>query len=124
MADVPPRLIDASLKGLCPRCGARTLYAGLLRFAPKCSHCSLDYSRFNVGDGASAALILLIETLFVIAAIIVQLSFSPPFWVHIILWVPLATAATILALRGSKAAQQCAQADLPDDRVSTRVDYM
>jgi len=104
MADDPPRLIDASLKGLCPRCGARTLYAGLLRFAPKCSHCGLDYSRFNVGDGASAALILLIETFFVIAAIVVQLSFSPPFWVHIILWVPLATGATIIALRGSKAA--------------------
>ncbi|WP_420605922.1 DUF983 domain-containing protein [Novosphingopyxis sp.] len=104
MADAPPELIETSLKGLCPRCGAQTLFAGLLRFDQICPNCGLDFDRFNVGDGASAALILLIETLFVVLAIIVQLSFSPPFWVHIILWVPLATAATILGLRGGKAA--------------------
>ena len=104
MADAAPALIETSLKGLCPQCGARTLFAGMLRFAHRCPRCALDFDRFNVGDGASAALILLIETVFVILAIIVQLSFSPPFWVHIILWVPLATAATILGLRGGKAA--------------------
>ena len=104
MADVPPDFIQASLKGLCPRCGSRTLFAGMLRFAKKCSNCGLELDRFNVGDGAAAPLILLIGTVFVALAIIVQLSFSPPFWVHIILWAPLATAATMLSLRGTKAA--------------------
>ena len=104
MADAPPEILQASLKGLCPRCGHQTLFAGVLRFAQKCTHCGLAFDRFNVGDGASAALILLIGTLFVVLAIIVQLSFSPPFWVHIVLWVPLATAATMAALRGTKAA--------------------
>ena len=104
MADTPPPLLQASLKGLCPQCGAQTLFAGMLSFAKSCRRCGLDYSKFNVGDGAAAALILLIGTLFVALAIIVQLSFSPPFWVHILLWVPLTTAATILSLRGTKAA--------------------
>lgn len=104
MADAPPELLQASVKGLCPQCGARTLFAGMLSFAKACPNCGLDFERFNVGDGAAAALILIIETVFVVLAIVVQLSFSPPFWVHIILWVPLATAATIVGLRGGKAA--------------------
>ncbi len=104
MADAPPEILHASLKGLCPRCGSQTLFNGILRFAKRCTRCELDFDRFNVGDGAAAALILLIGTLFVALAIIVQLGFSPPFWVHIILWVPLATAFTLLSLRGSKAA--------------------
>jgi uncharacterized protein (DUF983 family) len=31
-----PSLAAATFKGLCPRCGARTLFAGTARFAPKC----------------------------------------------------------------------------------------
>ena len=104
MAETPPEFLAASLKGLCPRCGAQTLFAGVLQFSKTCPKCGLNFEKFNVGDGASAALILLIGTVFVALAIIMQLSFSPPFWVHIILWVPLATAATILSLRGTKAA--------------------
>ncbi len=76
----------------------------MLSFAPACDRCALPFARYNVGDGPAAVLILLIGTLFVALAIIVQLSFEPPFWVHVILWVPLTSAATILALRGAKAA--------------------
>lgn len=104
MADRPPEFLEASLKGLCPRCGGQTLFAGMLRFAPRCGRCGLAFDRYNVGDGPAAVLILLIGTLFVALAIFVQLSVEPPFWVHVILWVPLTTAATILALRGTKAA--------------------
>ena len=32
-----------------------------------------------------------------------ELSLSPPFWVHILLWIPLSAAAVLLALRVSKA---------------------
>ena len=47
-------------EGLCPRCGARTLFAGLARFAPSCSSCGLDFASYNVGDGPAAFLILIV----------------------------------------------------------------
>lgn len=99
-----PGIAEAALFGLCPRCGARTLFAGLIRFADRCGNCGLDYGRFNVGDGPAAFLTLVIGGLVTILAIWLQLSVSPPFWVHILLWVPLTAIAVVLGLRGSKAA--------------------
>jgi len=100
----PPSLIHASLHGLCPRCGGKTLFAGLLAFAPKCHLCGLDFARFNVGDGPAAFLTLIVGTIVVVLAISVQLSVEPPWWVHVLLWVPLTVALVIGGLRLAKAA--------------------
>jgi uncharacterized protein (DUF983 family) len=58
--------------------------------------------RFNVGDGPAAFLIFIVGGLVVGLAIWVELRFSPPFWVHILLWLPLAAALTIGLLRLGK----------------------
>ena len=88
--------------GNCPRCRAKTLYAGVISFAPKCRACGLDFSTFNVGDGAAAFLTLIIGAAVSALAIWLQLRFEPPFWVHIVLWVPLTTFAVLAGLRYGK----------------------
>jgi uncharacterized protein (DUF983 family) len=95
--------VQVALRGLCPRCGAPTLFSGWVRFADRCSACGLDISAFNVGDGPAAFLILILGGAIVAAAITLELSLSPPFWVHILLWIPLSAVAVLLALRVSKA---------------------
>jgi len=99
-----PGLVPAALFGLCPRCGSRTLFAGLTKFAPRCRVCGLDIESYNVGDGPAAFLTLIIGALVVGLALWLELSVHPPFWVHIILWVPITTAAVIWGLRAGKAA--------------------
>ena len=94
---------DAALRGLCPRCGSPGLFAGFLRFSDRCRVCGLDYAGFNVGDGAAAFLILIVGALVVGLAIAVELSFGPPWWVHVLLWVPLTAILTIGLLRLGKA---------------------
>ena len=99
---VPPPPIQAGLKGLCPRCGAKTLFVGWIKFADRCTVCELDLAAFNVGDGPAAFLTLIIGTLVVGLAIWLQLAVEPPWWVHVLLW-PVVTLALILAsLRASK----------------------
>lgn len=98
-----PGLTEAALFALCPRCGAKGLFSGMIRFSDRCAACGLDYIRFNVGDGPAAFLTLLIGGLGTVLAIWLQLAASPPFWVHIILWIPLTTAAVVLGLRAAKA---------------------
>src|SRR4051794_37500187 len=97
-----PTPLASALRGLCPRCGAKTLFRGLASFAPRCRACGLDYAAFNVGDGPAAFLILIIGALITGLAIALELSASPPFWVHIVLWVPLTAAAVVLSLRAAK----------------------
>ena len=95
--------VQVALRGLCPRCGAPALFSGWVRFADRCSACGLDISAFNVGDGPAAFLILIVGGAIVAAAIALELSLSPPFWVHMLLWIPLSAVAVLLALRVSKA---------------------
>ncbi len=98
-----PSLAAAASEGLCPHCGAKTLFAGLARFAPKCRSCGLDFSSYNVGDGPAAFLILIVGALVAVGAIMVDLLFVPPWWVHLI-WLPIGAGLTIWGLRIGKAA--------------------
>jgi uncharacterized protein (DUF983 family) len=93
--------LQAALKGDCPRCGAHTLFAGWVGFAPKCRNCGLDFDSFNVGDGPAAFLIFIVGTITVVSALVVDGAFSPPWWVHLV-WIPVATALTVGGLRLSK----------------------
>ena len=108
MADAPangaaPSLAAATIEGLCPRCGARTLFAGLTSFAPHCSNCGLDFAAYNVGDGPAAFLILIVGAVVAGGAILLDQAVSPPWWVHLI-WLPVAAGLTIYGLRLGKAA--------------------
>ena len=89
--------------GHCPRCRAKTLYGGVISFAPKCNACELDFSAFNVGDGPAAFLTLIIGAVISALAIWLQLRFEPPFWVHVVLWLPLTIFAVLAGLRAGKA---------------------
>jgi uncharacterized protein (DUF983 family) len=80
------------------------LFAGLVRFAPRCRACGLDYAAFNVGDGPAAFLILLVGALIAGLAIALELAAEPPVWVHVLLWPPLTLAAVLGLLRVGKAA--------------------
>ena len=99
-----PGHAEAALFGLCPRCGGRTLFAGWTRFADRCRACGLDLSRFNVGDGPAAFLTLIVGAVVVVLALSLQLAAEPPWWLHVILWVPLTVLGVVLGLRVSKAA--------------------
>jgi uncharacterized protein (DUF983 family) len=91
-----------AVSGLCPRCGAPGLFDGPIRFAPKCKSCGLDYAAFNVGDGAAAFLILIVGAVLTVGAIVVELKYSAPWWVHLV-WVPIGIALTLAGLRLGKA---------------------
>jgi uncharacterized protein (DUF983 family) len=99
-----PGIAEAALFGLCPRCGAKTLFTGWTRFADRCRACGLDLTNFNVGDGPAAFLTMIVGALVVILALWLQLSVEPPWWVHVLLWVPLTTIGVVFGLRLAKAA--------------------
>lgn len=104
-----PPIGRAALFGLCPECGARTLFDSAIGFAPRCTACGLDFRSYNVGDGPAAILILIIGALVVGGVITLQLTAHPPFWVQVILWGPFAVILVLLGLRGSKGALLAAE---------------
>ena len=99
-----PPVWRAALFGLCPECGAPTLFDGPVKFRAKCDSCGLDYGRYNVGDGPAAFLTLIIGALLIAVALTLDAVVRPPFWVHVVLWVPLTAAAVVYGLRVGKGA--------------------
>ena len=102
-AGTPPEPLAAATGGLCPRCGAKTLFAGFIAFAPRCTNCGLDFLRFNVGDGPTVFLTMGIGTLVTVLAVFAELLYSPPTWLHVALWLPLTLGGVAVSLRFTKA---------------------
>lgn len=102
-ASKSPGAFRAALLGVCPRCGKGKLFAGYLSVAPRCSSCGLDYSGFDAGDGPSVFVILIVGALVAGGALIVEVNFQPPYWVHAVLWLPVTAILTVVFLRLAKA---------------------
>ena len=106
MQDAPaPTVYDSAMRGLvcrCPRCGKGKLYAGFLTLRPSCKVCGLDYAFIDSGDGPAIFVIMLAGAIVVAAALIVEVKYQPPFWLHAALWLPLILVTTLLPLRSMK----------------------
>jgi uncharacterized protein (DUF983 family) len=105
MTTPPIPLSQTILCGLtcrCPRCGQGKLFDGFLTLRPRCAHCDLDFAFFDAGDGPAIFIIMIAGAIVVAAALIVEVKYQPPYWVHAALWLPLILATTLLPLRAMK----------------------
>ncbi|MDP2732511.1 MAG: DUF983 domain-containing protein [Hoeflea sp.] len=94
--------VSVGLRGRCPRCGEGALFDGLLGVKPKCGVCGLDNSFADAGDGPAVFVIMIIGFIVVGLALWLEVNYSPAIWVHLILWIPLATVLTLGLLRTLK----------------------
>jgi uncharacterized protein (DUF983 family) len=104
--DALPSVTQSAMRGLackCPRCGKGKLYAGFLDLRPACENCGLDYAFIDAGDGPAVFIIMIAGAIVVGCALIVEVKYQPPFWLHAALWLPLILATTLLPLRSMKA---------------------
>ena len=93
----------AALGCRCPRCGKGRLFTGPLKVRQACEVCGLDLSAQDAGDGPAVFAILFLGMLVVGLAALVEIKFSPPIWVHLLLWAPLILIGAIVMLRPLKA---------------------
>jgi uncharacterized protein (DUF983 family) len=103
--DTPVSVYQSAIRGIackCPRCGRGKLYQGFLTLRPACERCGLDYAFIDAGDGPAVFVILIAGFIVVAAALIVEVKYQPPFWVHAALWIPLVLAVTLWPLRALK----------------------
>jgi uncharacterized protein (DUF983 family) len=93
----------AGLLCRCPRCGKAPLFDGFLTLAKSCTACSLDYGFADSGDGPAVFIMLIVGFIVTGGALIVEALYSPPYWLHAVLWLPIAIALPLLILRPFKA---------------------
>jgi len=101
--EMPTELpIARGLRGRCPQCGEGKLFQGFLSLRPRCDHCSLEYDFADAGDGPAVFVILIGGAIVVFAALITEVVYQPPYWLHAMLWLPLILLVTLAPLRPIK----------------------
>lgn len=95
-------MLSRGLKGRCPVCGEGRLFQGYLRLTPECSGCGTPLGRIRADDAPPYFTILLAGHVLVPIALLVERTWQPPVWVHMLLWLPLFTLVTALLLRPVK----------------------
>jgi uncharacterized protein (DUF983 family) len=90
---------QAALTCRCPRCGKGKLFRGLISLRPSCTNCGLDFSRMDVGDGFVVPTLMVLGFIVVGAAIWVDFTYTPPLWVHAVIWPPFTLVLAVLMTR-------------------------
>ncbi len=89
----------ATLTCRCPRCGKGKLFTGLLTIAPACTQCGLDFSHVDVGDAFVVPILMVMGAIVVGAAIWFDFRYTPPLWVHALIWPPVTVVLAVVMTR-------------------------
>ncbi|MBT9471181.1 MAG: DUF983 domain-containing protein [Pseudomonadota bacterium] len=104
-----PNPLLAGLRGRCPNCGEGRLFEGFLKVAPKCASCGYDLAKADSGDGPAVFVILIAGFFCAFLMLFTELKFSPPIWVHIVIFLPLTLGVCLGLLRPLKGVMLAAQ---------------
>lgn len=94
-----PGLVSAALSGLCPRCGAKTLFAAPAALAHDCKSCGLDLHALERGGRFVGVVTMLLALALILAALSVDEWLRPPLWASFLFWGPVTVGTVIGALR-------------------------
>ena len=99
----PPSAIRAGLLCRCPACGSGALFQGFLTVKARCSACGADLSGQDSGDGPVPFVIFAVGAIVVALALITEVRYEPPIWLHLVLWLPLTLVLVLAMMRSAKA---------------------
>ena len=98
--DISP--LKTGLAGKCPRCGRGQFFDGYLTVAKSCASCGLSFSFADAGDGA-AWFVMLFASIFGVGSILgIEVAYSPSWWVHVLIAVPVLIIIPMILLRPMK----------------------
>jgi uncharacterized protein (DUF983 family) len=69
----------------------------------RCAVCGLDLAAQDSGDGPVAFIVLIVGAIVVGLALITEVRYEPPIWLHLLLWLPLTLVLVLALMRPFKA---------------------
>ena len=99
----------AGLASRCPHCGEGPLFEGFLKVSARCEACGFDLAKADSGDGPAVFVIMIAGFIVAFSALAAEIAYHPPVWLHLIIWLPLATVLCLALLRPAKGLMLAAQ---------------
>ncbi len=101
----PVSLAGALWRGFsmrCPNCARGPLFGRFLKVIDCCPACGEDYSHHRADDFPAYLVIVVLGHVFVPAVLAVELTFAPPVWLQLSIWLPLIALGALLLLQPTK----------------------
>lgn len=97
-------LILRGLAGKCPHCGEGGMFRAFLKVRERCPVCGEELSHHRADDLPAYIVILLLGHIMVPIVALVEVTYSPPYWVHLLIWLPLCLILALVMLQPVKGA--------------------
>ena len=94
--------LHTGLRGRCPRCVQGHLFDGFLKLRQGCEVCGLDYSFADPADGPAFFVICFACVPSVFLGVWLEVQYSAPLWVHLLVTGPFMFLTCIPPLRPLK----------------------
>lgn len=92
------------VRGRCPSCGQGRLFRAFLKVADHCPACGEDLHHHRADDAPAYFNIVIVGHIVVPLVLAVETVFTPPYWVHLALWLPLTLALSLALMQPIKGA--------------------
>jgi uncharacterized protein (DUF983 family) len=92
------------LRGRCPSCGRGKLFRAFLKVVDRCPCCGEALYHHRADDAPAYFVILIVGHIVVPLALIVEVAYAPPYWLHAALWLPLTLGLAVGLLQPIKGA--------------------
>lgn len=86
------------MKGRCPECGAKTMWHKYLKVSENCAQCDLHLGGHQADDAPPYFTIFIVGHIIVPIALIVEKLYTPPLYIHALLFTVLAVLASLISL--------------------------
>nr|WP_152711821.1 DUF983 domain-containing protein [Microvirga tunisiensis] len=87
---------------MCPRCGKGHVFKGYLKVQTKCEVCGLDLAFADTGDGPAFFVMSIVGIVVVALALWAEFAYSPPIWLHLVMWSTLSIVLSLALVRPLK----------------------
>ena len=97
----------AMLRGFlnrCPKCGRGRLFGAFLKVEDHCSACGETLHHQRADDAPAYFVILIVGHIVVPLELTVEFALHPPYWVHLVLWLPVTLALALGLIQPIKGA--------------------
>ncbi|HEY0291668.1 MAG TPA: DUF983 domain-containing protein [Hansschlegelia sp.] len=89
----------AGVCGRCPACGRGKLFTGYIEVRPACDVCGQDFAFADSGDGPAVFVMLIAGFMAMGFVLWFEFTYEPPFWVHLVVSLPVVLLVCLALLR-------------------------
>ena len=90
------------LLGRCPHCGEGRIFHAFLKVSERCPACGEEFHHHRADDFPAYLVVVIVGHVVVAAALAIEVAFSPPLWLHALIFLPLTAGLALMLIQPIK----------------------